>query len=75
MRCQSPQLPSMAENNLVKSSLQGTFKDIVSCGADVNISIVPARPLRVNRANASCILWKLKAGIKTFDLQNTNPEP
>lgn len=76
MGCESPKLPSMAENYLIEASLQGALEDVVAGRADVDVAVVAARPLRVNRANAASVFRKLlveenekvKCGVKRVKL-------
>jgi hypothetical protein len=64
MCCKTPQLPAVTENDLIKATLQRALKDVVARGAHVDVAIVAARPLWVNRANATRILGKLKMKFK-----------
>lgn len=59
MSGKAPQLTSMTENDLIKSPLQRSFKDVVPRGADVNVSVVPTGSLRINRSNASSVFGQL----------------
>jgi hypothetical protein len=50
----------MSKDDLVKSSLQRSFEDVVTGGADVNVSVVATGTLGVNCPNASSVFGKLK---------------
>lgn len=59
MSGEAPQLSSMTENDLIEPSLQRSFEDIVPRGAHVNVPVVPAGTLRINRSDSSSVLGKL----------------
>jgi hypothetical protein len=60
MSCQTPQLSAMPENHLVESSLQRSFEDVVSGGADVNVSVVATWSLRVDGSDSASVFGKLE---------------
>lgn len=59
MCCKTPQLPTVSKDDLVEPSLQRSFKNVVSCGANIDVSVVSSGSLRVDCANTASIFWKL----------------
>ena len=53
MDSQTPQLSAMAKYDLIKSSLQGTLKNIVSRSSHINIPVISSRSLWIYTTDAA----------------------
>lgn len=54
-----PELAAVAEHDLVEAALQRPLQDVVARGAHVDVAVVAARPLRVERAHTTRRLGQL----------------
>lgn len=60
MNRQTPQLSAMTEYDLVESSLQRTFENVVPRGSYINVSVIPSGTLRIYTANSTYRFWQLQ---------------
>lgn len=58
---EAPELPAMAEDDLVEAPLQRALEDVVPSRAHVDVAVVAARPLRVDAAHAARRFRELQA--------------
>jgi hypothetical protein len=66
MSCKTPQLSAVTENDLVESSLQRSFKNVVSGCSNVDVAVVAAWTLRVDCSNTASVFGKLKKYFQVY---------